>query len=130
MALTNPTQEVTPMEAAIAAQRVIDARTALANVKEMLKDAEDAFKAMNVETIELPDGTLVTRIDADRRSINAAALRVFLTAENFDRVTKVTVDHKAFDAAVELGLIHEDSVEIQAAITKTPYTAIRVTKGE
>jgi len=116
-------------EGLVAAQRVLDARTALANVKEMLKDAEDAFKALDV-SVELPDGTLVTRIDADRRTINADRLRVFLTADVFDRVTKVAVNHKAFDAAVEVGLIHEDAVEVEAAITRTPYTAIRITKGE
>ena len=43
---------------------------------------------------------------------------------NFDQITDRKVNVKKFDAAVELGTIDPDKVE--AAITKTDYTAVKV----
>ena len=114
---------------AFSARRVVDARAMLANVKEMVKEAEAEFIDLStkatIETIELFDGTLVTRVDADRRKINATRLADLATKSVFDSVTERKVVHKKFDAQIELGNI--DGALVAEVVTTTPYSAIRVT---
>lgn len=127
--LTNPEVTVTNAEVAYAAQRVVSAREMLATVKAEAAKADQAFieasQDAQVETVELVDGTLVTRVDADRRSIDAKKLADQVTASTFDQVTERKVVHKKFDAAIELGTIGKSVVD--EVVKTTPYSAIRVT---
>lgn len=121
----------TNAEVAQMAQRVVMARQMAAQAKEAAKAAEDDFiaisKAATIETVELIDGTLVTRVDADRRRIDAKKLADIATKATFDSVTEPKVNHKKFDAAIELGTIGKRLV--REVVTTTPYSAIRVTKA-
>ncbi len=121
--------EPTNAEVAQMAQRVVMARQMATQAKEAAKTAEEAFilisKDAGVDTVELFDGTLVTRVDADRRKIDVGELAELIPAATFERVTERKVNHKKFDAAVELGAV-KASV-IRKAVTATPYSAIRIT---
>lgn len=127
--LASPIVTVTNAEVAFHAQRVVSARQMLATVQAAAKEAEADFIAASKEaavaTVELIDGTLVTRVDADRRKINEKALADIVSSTTFDNVTERKVNHKKFDAAVELGNI--GSVVVGAVVTTTPYSAIRIT---
>lgn len=108
---------------------VVDGRSMLALVKAELADLEADFidytQETGIETVTLRDGTLVTRVDADRRKISADVLADLLPKSIFDIVTDPKVNHKRYDAAVEVG--HIDPKAVAGAITVTPYSAIRVT---
>ncbi len=116
---------------AFSARRVVDARAMLAQVKEMVKETEaevvDLSSKTAINTVELFDGTLVTRVDADRRKIDAVKLADLATKSVFDSVTESKVVHKKFDAAVELGTVSKALVA--DVVTTTPYSAIRITKS-
>ncbi len=119
------------MNATFSARRVVDARAMLAQVKTMVAETETEFVAISlrtgVESVELSDGTLVTRVDADRRKIDAKKLADITSKTTFDSVTEPKVNHKKFDAAIELGTL--GPVVVREVVTTTPYSAIRVTKG-
>lgn len=113
------------------ATAIRDGRAMLALAKEELAKLEADFidysKDAGIETVELADGTLVTRVDADRRKIDAVKLADLTAASTFENVTERKVNHKRFDAAVELGAIPSDVVA--EVVTATPYNAIRITKS-
>lgn len=70
------------------------------------------------------EGKRVMTVEAVRRNFDAKALRGLVSDDTFTLVTKVTVESKAFDKAMEKGLI---APEVEEAVVKpTFYTAIRV----
>lgn len=70
------------------------------------------------------EGKRVLTVEAVRRNFDAKALRGLVSDDTFTLVTKVTVESKAFDKAMEKGLI---TPEVEEAVVKpTFYTAIRV----
>ena len=70
------------------------------------------------------EGKRVMTVEAVRRNFDAKALRGLVSDDTFTLVTKVTVESKAFDKAMEKGLI---APEVEQAVVKpTFYTAIRV----
>lgn len=70
------------------------------------------------------EGKRVLTVEAVRRNFDAKALRGLVSDDTFTLVTKVTVESKAFDKAMEKGLI---APEVEQAVVKpTFYTAIRV----
>ncbi len=131
MVATTYGPELTIVDSVVArdAQRVIDARAMLAQVKALVSDAEKDFiessTSHGIETVEFEDGTLVTRVDADRRKIDTPRLAELVPAATFEKVTERKVSHKRFDAAVRLGDI--TPAVVRQVVTATPYSAIRIT---
>jgi hypothetical protein len=112
-----------------AAEKLVAARAMLANIKKFEKAASDRFKSTaklaDIETVELPDGTLVTRIEADRRTLDADVLADEVSANVYNSVTETKVVHGKFDAAVKVGTISKKVAK--KATSETPYVSIKVT---
>jgi hypothetical protein len=63
-------------------------------------------------------------IQSVRRNFDVLKLKELVTANLFRKVTKATVDTKAFDSAREQGLI--SAKQEQAVVEATHYTQVRV----
>lgn len=91
---------------------------------------KEAFAKAGVESaVDVAAGVKVSVVQGERPNYDANLLAELvdgdlLDADTFDRVTKVAVDTKAFQAAQEIGLISEVVAE---KVTKvTPYEQVRV----
>jgi len=100
-------------------------------MKDTVEKALETAKALMLESYAsagidecIAEGKRVVAVEAVRRNFDAKALRPLVNDDVFTLVTKVTVESKAFDKAMEKGLIPSD-VE-QAVVKPTFYTAIRV----
>lgn len=70
------------------------------------------------------EGKRVVAVEQVRRNFDAKALRGLISEDTFTLVTKLTVESKAFDKAMEKGLI---APEVEQAVVKpTHFTAVRV----
>ena len=112
--------------AELVAQRVVEARSALALAKEVADDAERHFKALEVESVTLDDGTKVAVVSQNRRTIDNKALESVLPKGQHQRVTKRVGDLKMIDGGIEAGWLDADLVG-QAISTKS-VNAVKVTQ--
>lgn len=100
-------------------------------MKDTVEKALETAKSLLLESYAtagidecVAEGKRVVAVEAVRRNFDAKALRPLVADDVFTMVTKVTVESKAFDKAMEKGLITSE-VE-QAVVKPTFYTAIRV----
>lgn len=112
--------------AELVAQRVVEARSALAEAKEVADEAERHFKALEVESVTLEDGTKVAVVSQNRRTIDNKALESVLPKGQHQRVTKRVGDLKMIDGGIEAGWLDSDIVG-QAISTKS-VLAVKVTQ--
>lgn len=115
---TNMTLLTTAAEAAVLAKNAkMSAADLFANAEH---DLITLLLGAGVETVTLRDGTKVTLkggLDGEEtRSINVGLLAERVPAATLAKVTKPVIDLKAFDAAVEVGLIDPTVV---GEVTKT-----------
>lgn len=110
-----------------AAFQVLRRRREAAHAKELADAAEQRFLERAAETgisrVELPDATIQV-IEAERRSVSIEALADKVPVETLKLVTKLSVDTKLLDQAVNMGIIL-DSIA-RAATKVTPYKNVRV----
>jgi hypothetical protein len=126
---TEPMETTTPITSD-AEKATIQYLRAL-EMKETVEKALETAKSLLLESyasagIEecVAEGKRVVAVEAVRRNFDAKALRPLVSDDTFTLVTKVTVESKAFDKAMEKGLI---SPEVEQAVVKpTFYTAIRI----
>tara|TARA_B100000287_G_scaffold234377_2_gene220750 strand:- start:87 stop:467 length:381 start_codon:yes stop_codon:yes gene_type:complete len=112
--------------AELVAQRVVEARSALAEAKEVADEAERHFKALEVDSVTLEDGTKVAVVSQNRRTIDNKALESVLPKGQHQRVTKRVGDLKMIDGGIEAGWLDSDIVG-QAINTKS-VLAVKVTQ--
>ncbi len=96
-----------------AAQAAVLAKIAKKEADEAFKRAqEEAINALaesGQDSVELPDGTVVTIVRSDGRLVvNVEALADEVSAKVLDNVTKRSVDLDAFKGAVECGTISKE----------------------
>lgn len=99
-----------------AAQAAVLAKIAKKEADEAFKRAqEEAIAALTEsgqDSVELPDGTVVTVVRSDGRLVvDVEALADEVSAKVLDKVTKRSVDLDAFKGAVECELIGKDIAE-------------------
>jgi len=110
----------------LAAQKVVELRSALADAKDAVEEAEAQFKALDVESVTLADGTKVAIVTQNRRSIDNEALKDVLPQGQHQRVTKRVGDMKLIDGAIEAGWLDGDLVN--QAITVKEVQSLKVTQ--
>ena len=114
------------MNAAVAA--VVEARRVAVAAEKARKAAEKAFieaaEAAGVDSVDLPGGIRVAVEVRPRRTLDADVVRDYVGLHVLREVLREVVDTKAFDAAVESGLI---APEVADKATTTAYsTQVRV----
>lgn len=111
-----------------ATEAVLAAREAFTAAEAAKKAAEAAFidacDAAGVDFVETSDGLRVAVEHRPTRKIDVDVLTEHLAADVLDRVLKMTVDTKAFDAAVKVALIDDEVAD--KAVTVTTSTQVRV----
>tara|TARA_Y100000004_G_scaffold178087_1_gene220312 strand:+ start:1579 stop:1959 length:381 start_codon:yes stop_codon:yes gene_type:complete len=112
--------------AELTASRVVEARSVLAKAKEAVEEAELAFRALEVESVSLADGTKVAIVNQNRRSIDNEVLKAVLPQGQHQRVTKRVGDMKLIDGAVEAGWLDADLVG--QAINIKEVSSVKVTQ--
>jgi len=110
----------------LTAQRVVEARSALAEAREAVEEAELAFRALEVESVTLADGTKVAIVNQNRRSIDNDVLKAILPQGQHQRVTKRVGEMKLIDGAVEAGWLDADLVG--KAINIKEVSSVKVTQ--
>tara|TARA_B100000902_G_scaffold345982_1_gene352391 strand:+ start:6887 stop:7267 length:381 start_codon:yes stop_codon:yes gene_type:complete len=110
----------------LTAQRVVEARSALAEAREAVEEAELAFRALEVESVTLADGTKVAIVNQNRRSIDNDVLKAILPQGQHQRVTKRVGEMKLIDGAVEAGWLDSDLVG--KAINIKEVSSVKVTQ--
>jgi hypothetical protein len=110
----------------LAAKKVVELRSALADAKEMVEDAEAQFKALGIESVTLADGTKVAIVSQNRRSIDNEVLKDVLPQGQHQRVTKRVGDMKLIDGAIEAGWLDADLVN--QAINVKEVQSLKVTQ--
>tara|TARA_B100000902_G_scaffold345982_1_gene352382 strand:+ start:592 stop:975 length:384 start_codon:yes stop_codon:yes gene_type:complete len=110
----------------LAAQKVVELRSALADAKDAVEEAEAQFKALDVESVTLADGTKVAIVTQNRRSIDNEVLKDVLPQGQHQRVTKRVGDMKLIDGAIEAGWLDGDLVN--QAITVKEVQSLKVTQ--
>jgi hypothetical protein len=110
----------------LTAQRVVEARSALAEAREAVEEAELAFRALEVESVSLADGTKVAIVNQNRRSIDNDVLKAVLPQGQHQRVTKRVGEMKLIDGAVEAGWLDADLVG--QAINVKEVSSVKVTQ--
>ena len=110
----------------LTAQRVVEARSALAEAREAVEEAELAFRALEVESVTLADGTKVAIVNQNRRSIDNDVLKAILPQGQHQRVTKRVGDMKLIDGAVDAGWLDADLVG--QAISVKEVVSVKVTQ--
>lgn len=119
MTTYEPIIGTSPDVLSLLAQQVVLAKRAAQDAEAVYKRAQqqiiDGLLSAAQESVVTPDGTVVTLkggLDGEvRRSVSLEGLADRVTATTLDRVTKRSVDLSAFDSAVEVGLIDNDTVE-------------------
>ena len=112
--------------AELTASRVVEARSALAKAKEAVEEAELAFRALEVESVSLADGTKVAIVNQNRRSIDNEVLKAVLRTGHYNLVTKRVGEMKLIDGAVEAGWLDADTVG--QAINIKEVSSVKVTQ--
>ena len=112
--------------AELTASRVVEARSVLEKAKEAVEEAELAFRALEVESVSLADGTKVAIVNQNRRSIDNEVLKAVLPQGQHQRVTKRVGDMKLIDGAVEAGWLDADLVG--QAINIKEVSSVKVTQ--
>lgn len=112
--------------AELTASRVVEARSALAEAREAVEEAELAFRALEVESVSLADGTKVAIVNQNRRSIDNDVLKAVLPQGQHQRVTKRVGEMKLIDGAVEAGWLDADLVG--QAINIKEVSSVKVTQ--
>lgn len=94
----------------LAAQKVVELRSALADAKEAVEEAEAQFKALGIESVTLADGTKVAIVEQSRRSIDNDKLKEVVKEGHYRLITKRVGEMKLIDGAVEAGWLDADVV--------------------
>tara|TARA_Y100000004_G_scaffold67064_1_gene75163 strand:+ start:470 stop:853 length:384 start_codon:yes stop_codon:yes gene_type:complete len=110
----------------LAAQKVVELRSALADAKEAVEEAEAQFKALGIESVTLEDGTKVAIVTQNRRSLDNDTLKDVLPQGQHQRVTKRVGDMKLIDGAIEAGWLDADLVG--QAINVKEVQSLKVTQ--
>lgn len=110
----------------LAAQKVVELRSALADAKEAVEEAEAQFKALGIESVTLADGTKVAIVTQNRRSIDNEVLKDVLPQGQHQRVTKRVGEMKLIDGAIEAGWLDADLVG--QAINVKEVQSLKVTQ--
>tara|TARA_A100001201_G_C4066959_1_gene194463 strand:+ start:325 stop:708 length:384 start_codon:yes stop_codon:yes gene_type:complete len=110
----------------LAAQKVVELRSALADAKEAVEEAEAQFKALGIESVTLADGTKVAIVTQNRRSLDNDTLKDVLPQGQHQRVTKRVGDMKLIDGAIEAGWLDADLVG--QAINVKEVQSLKVTQ--
>jgi hypothetical protein len=107
---------------------VIEARRAAVAADEALRAAQAEFIAaaetLGIEYVETDEGIRVAVEHRPRRTIDLDVLKENLPLAIVADIIKEGVDNKAFDAAVELGVIAENVAD--KAVTVKTSTQVRV----
>jgi hypothetical protein len=116
------------MDTHTAARTLVNARRAAVAADKARKAAEKAFteamEATGEAVVDLPEGIRVAVEVRPRRTLDADTVREYVGMNVVREVLREVVDTKAFDAAVEAGLI---SGEVAEKATTTAYsTQVRV----
>ena len=101
------------------------------DMKDTVEKALETAKSLMLEAYAsagidecVTEGKRVVAVEAVRRNFDAKTLRTLVSEDTFTMVTKTSVESKAFDKAMEKGII---APEVEQAVVKpTFYTAIRV----
>ena len=111
-----------------ATKTYLAAKQAAEEADKAKKIAETQMKAAFAEagiTYNVVDGQKVSVNSKGRRNVDVATLAQMIGKSLLAKVTKPTIDAKAFDAAVTIGKI---TPEVAEAVTKiTEYDEVRVT---
>ena len=110
----------------LAAQKVVELRSTLADAKEAVEEAEAQFKALGIESVTLADGTKVAIVTQNRRSLDNDTLKDVLPQGQHQRVTKRVGDMKLIDGAIEAGWLDADLVG--QAINVKEVQSLKVTQ--
>jgi len=110
----------------LAAQKVVELRSTLADAKKAVEEAEAQFKALGIESVTLVDGTKVAIVTQNRRSLDNDTLKDVLPQGQHQRVTKRVGDMKLIDGAIEAGWLDADLVG--QAINVKEVQSLKVTQ--
>jgi hypothetical protein len=110
----------------LAAQKVVELRSALADAKEAVEEAEAQFKALGIESVTLADGTKVAIVEQSRRSIDNDKLKEVVKEGHYRLITKRVGEMKLIDGAVEAGWLDADVVG--QAINVKEVQSLKVTQ--
>ena len=110
----------------LAAQKVVELRSTLADAKKAVEEAEAQFKALGIESVTLADGTKVAIVEQSRRSIDNAKLKEVVKEGHYRLITKRVGEMKLIDGAVEAGWLDADVVG--QAINVKEVQSLKVTQ--
>lgn len=106
----------------------LQAKAELEVAEKAKKTAEVAMKQAFAQTginYNVVNGKKVTVTSKARRSVDADKLGELVNPTIFEKVTKVVVDMKHFDAAITAGVLKQDVADIATKVTE--YDEVRVT---
>lgn len=122
---TTTTVNTSKVEQMLATQ-VVDARAALAEAKRIASEAEDAFRALGVDSVELTDGTKVAIVRQNRRAVDTEAVKAIVPKGQFQRLTRREATLALIDEAIKAGWL--DEATIAPAISVKETEAVKVTQ--
>jgi len=105
---------------------VVNAREELAAAKAKADEAEDAFRALGIDSVLLHDGTKVAIVEQNRRSIDQQVARDELPEGQHQRLSKRVVQQALVDEAVTAGWLKQAIVDKFTKVTNVK--SVKVTK--
>ncbi|MEL0193432.1 MAG: hypothetical protein VW865_14175 [Halieaceae bacterium] len=105
---------------------VVNAREELAAAKAKADEAEDAFRALGIDSVLLHDGTKVAIVEQNRRSIDQQVARDELPEGQHQRLSKRVVQQALVDEAVTAGWLKQAIVNKFTKVTNVK--SVKVTK--